>query len=350
MAYDPADLKLPWWLLRLFDRLVAIRLPLPGGWSIGPTRAGALFTGAWCGVWAAALYSGNNLLYLCAALFTVIGGRALIQAVGQLRLALALCTGRKRAPESLATSSASTTVTAGQTRCWQQRTGHRRRDAGWIELCGDYGAGVREAIDCRLLPGEAELRGRIRAARRGLYRLRRWQAATEAPAGLFRIARTLPARMRHELVVLPAALPWQADATAATGAGSSGGEEEFHGLRPYLPGDPITRIHWRKAARSGRWASKQFSAVSTAPRPGARLRVDLRLPPERDPGAFEALLGRARYWMESTPGAEAIILGQQRFPLGTAGERQAALRALAAARPENQPPLPGSGPLLSLAG
>ncbi|MFQ5519112.1 MAG: hypothetical protein ACE5E3_03825 [Mariprofundus sp.] len=85
MAYDPADLKLPPWLLKLLDGLIAWRMPLAPGWLFGMTRAGVMFIAAMLGIWAAAFYSGNNLLYLCAAMMTAMLLAACLQAIQLLK-------------------------------------------------------------------------------------------------------------------------------------------------------------------------------------------------------------------------------------------------------------------------
>ncbi|RMG81653.1 MAG: hypothetical protein D6712_15870, partial [Chloroflexi bacterium] len=72
MAYDPADLRLPPWLLRLFDALVRVRLPVGPKWRLGLTRPGVMYALALFGIWAAAFYSGNNLLYLCGSVLLAI--------------------------------------------------------------------------------------------------------------------------------------------------------------------------------------------------------------------------------------------------------------------------------------
>mgnify|MGYP000350639483 CR=1 FL=1 len=85
MAYDPADLKLPHWLLRSLDLLIAISIPLGWSWRLGFTRPGIIFFAALLGIWAAAFYSGNNLLYLCGAMLTAISATALLHARRILR-------------------------------------------------------------------------------------------------------------------------------------------------------------------------------------------------------------------------------------------------------------------------
>lgn len=83
---------------------------------------------------------------------------------------------------------------------------------------------------------------------------------THFPFGFFRKRLTLHAR--GEMIVFPAlgvlrSAVWDAShgiETAGEGDGHAtraGGDEIFHGLRPYRPGDNPKRIHWRRSARTG---------------------------------------------------------------------------------------------------
>ncbi|MCK6482947.1 MAG: DUF58 domain-containing protein [Phycisphaerae bacterium] len=83
---------------------------------------------------------------------------------------------------------------------------------------------------------------------------------TRFPFGFF--LKRLTLSMRGETIVFPALgvlrrAVWDASRgieTSGEGDGHAtrpGGDEVFHGLRPYRPGDNPKRIHWRRSARTG---------------------------------------------------------------------------------------------------
>lgn len=134
--------------------------------------------------------------------------------------------------------------------------GYRR----WSALV-DYLRGVRtEAASIPTLPpgGRAEVTVTLHPERRGYVELAGLQLMRPDPLGLVYAIRSLeqPAR----LLVLPPVHPmpqlylsgqphYQVEGSQA--ARRSGGDEEFVGLRPFRPGDPVNRIHWRSMAKLG---------------------------------------------------------------------------------------------------
>jgi uncharacterized protein (DUF58 family) len=104
----------------------------------------------------------------------------------------------------------------------------------------------------------------LRAERRGYVRLDRFVLATRHPLGLF----------RAWAVVHPGytAIAWPRPAergrpppgveTDTGGAQDSAkGEEDFTGLRPYQPGDPLRRIAWKAYARGQGLHTKQYGGT-----------------------------------------------------------------------------------------
>lgn len=61
----------------------------------------------------------------------------------------------------------------------------------------------------------------------------------------------------------------------AEGASRPAGEDDFHALRDYLPGDAPSRIHWPSLARGGALQTKQFGSDATTH--GPRLLDEQRL-------------------------------------------------------------------------
>ncbi len=326
MAYDPADLRLPPLLLRLLDAIVRVRLPVWRGWRLGVTRPGALFVAALAGVWAAALYSGNNLLYLCGAMLLML-------AVAGLAVAARLLTDMPYlAPVMPALGEAGTPSVVG---C---RLSHAFPFAACVEV--RWCDGVHALLRCT--PEGSRLQAHAPAMPRGLYDLNAQELVTEAPLGLWRLMRRRNDAWQR--AVLPAPVAWS-DAAAYAGAQSSRPfreGDEWRDLRAYVRGDPPARIHWRKAVM-GEWAVKRFSDGQAAAQT-AILRVDLRGVPG---DAFERLLGRVCFWMRSRE-AGRLVLGSREFDLADAAERRAAFCALAAARPESAPPAGHGGLLLAL--
>jgi len=324
VAYDPADLKLPHWLLRSLDALVAIHIPLGFGWRIGFTRPGSIFFAALLGVWAAAFYSGNNLLYLCGAMMTAMTAAAIAQAARLL----------KRFPDlgPLLSLLQANSVTVLRKYTELQEPASAVVGIEWH--CVD---------ECFSLRGRCEgdrvrLEGKMKPQSRGVYRCNRLFLSSDAPLGLFVLA--LVRRGNGEIVVMPEPAAWQPDGhngNTLSGQQLNGGDEWLD-LRGYVPGDSLSRVHWRKASGDIReWKVKRFASEMERSR---LLRVDLRMPAGVSAAAFERVLGRAWFWVLEQGGSGTLILGQDSFDLGNGAQSAALQRAIAAAQPE---PLPASG-------
>ncbi|MDQ6956647.1 MAG: DUF58 domain-containing protein, partial [Mariprofundaceae bacterium] len=123
--------------------------------------------------------------------------------------------------------------------------------------------------------------------------------------------------------------------------------DEYHDLRAYAAGDSPSRIHWRKSTlEPSSWRIKHFSQHTEQPEK-IHLCVDLRLPKHlaNSHAAFEVLLGRAWYWLQShietkkvVPTNIYLILGQQSFDCSKPQGLQAAIHAITSAKPEHLPP------------
>jgi uncharacterized protein (DUF58 family) len=121
----------------------------------------------------------------------------------------------------------------------------------------------------------------------------------------------------------------------ATGAGAAGagagGEEDFAGVRPYQPGDPLRRLAWRQIARldprdGGQLATKHFEG-------GARDEVVLDLASLPAALDLELRLSRMARWVleaESRALPYAFRLDATSFEAASGPAHAAAcLRALA---------------------
>jgi len=327
MAYDPAELKLPRSLLFLFDFLIRIRLPVWPGWHIGTTRAGALFMAAMLGVWAAALYSGNNLLYLCGAILLSLLAGALWIAVRLLNQVPRL------APFMPEFSEAGTTAILHRElplRC----SGAACVDVSW------QGKHPATAV-IRYAPERCFLAGRLPAMARGISGYSAQRLETEAPLGMWRLE--YDRQDAWQWAVLPVPVAWSgAGLELQCGDETHREGDEWRDLRAYVRGDPMSRVHWRKASH-GDWCVKRFGD-SCATAQQKLLRVDLR---GQAGSAFEQLLGKAFFWMRSCPQG-MLMLGCQTFDLSDAAQIGRAMLALAEAVPETVPPAGEGGVLLSM--
>jgi len=338
MAYDPSDLRLPNWLLRLLDWLVRIELSA-GRWRFGMTRPGVMLAGVLVGLWLASFYSGNNLLYLCGAMLTALVFSSIWQAVRLLKSVPGL------------TGSLPAFSVAGEPFIFRESVPGEVPGAALVDISWNAGPAFDAGMQMRL-EEPITIRGMIRAEERGLYRPERMVLETSAPLGLWRLS-----MMREETFewsVLPRPVPWVFDHVGGKRSTRILEGDELRDLRSYVPGDTLSRIHWRKAASDmSNWSVKRFEQHEGG-RQEELLRIDLRLPSGRDAaGQFEQLLGRAWFWIESRryeQGRFRVILGQQYFDPGDTEGWLALVRALADARPEQRPPEGEGGILLSLAG
>jgi uncharacterized protein (DUF58 family) len=210
----------------------------------------------------------------------------------------------------------------------------RPRYAIWVDAAGD--GEPRHAAD--LAAGaDAIVRLAIPTERRGWLAAPRLVLSTRFPLGLFRAWSYWQPDLRALVYPFPEEdAPPLPRATGARSAGaaaapSSGGEDDFAGVRPYQPGDPLRRLAWRQIARlaledGGQLATKHFEG-------GAReeLVLDLAsLPPALD---LELRLSRMARWVleaESRALPYAFHLGTASFEAASGPAHAAAcLRALA---------------------
>ncbi|MDQ6993436.1 MAG: hypothetical protein Q9M31_08160 [Mariprofundus sp.] len=319
MAYDPAELKLPAWLLLLLDRLICVSLPLFPCWKLSFSRPGVVFVAGLIGVWAAALYSGNNLLYLCGAMLLALLWVGLWQGVQLL--------GRVVLPVFPQLQAASVYVMRRQ-----QEGLFSSPCSGMVQLEGLFG---REKLKLNALCyGDTLLwYGRFRIQDRGLYPCRQLQLTTAAPLGLF-FVRCLR-QVTLELVVLPLPIAWFPQFHSPDNHDSKTPGDAWHDLRAYIAGDSPKLIHWRKAqAEPDSWSVKRFTS-SDGIQHHHCLKLDLRLPAGMPLVAFEKLMGQAWFWLKKQSGSKhaQLYIGSQRYDLCHDADYQQAVHALAMAEP-----------------
>jgi uncharacterized protein (DUF58 family) len=118
--------------------------------------------------------------------------------------------------------------------------------------------------------GAKRWRVRTRCTRRGLYRLGPTAILTGDPFGLFQVGRVFDAAA--ELLVYPPTVPLAAFGlpTGDLPGGNLTERRTFYstpnatGIREYLPGDPMNRIHWPMTARAQKLMVKEFELDPTA--------------------------------------------------------------------------------------
>lgn len=109
-----------------------------------------------------------------------------------------------------------------------------------------------------LKPGATQTAvSRVVAVRRGRLVWGPASVSASDPLGLAEVRREFPGRTEVLVHPRPRLLPHDltglSDLAAAGGsdARSTGGQEEFHSLRGYVPGDDLRTVHWASSARRG---------------------------------------------------------------------------------------------------
>jgi len=218
--------------------------------ALRPTRAGWLFFAITLGVGFAALNTGNNLMYLVLSLmlgFLLLSGVLSESSLRGIRV-------RRRLPRELYANSENKIVL--------EISNNQRRVAAFAVVVEDRRATPERditnqprAFALRVGAGETQRRTYgFRPDRRGRIEFKEFRVFTRFPFGLFSKSLTLPAS-QHALI-FPTLEPIRSmqdfgsprDAGERVSAPTGSGADAI-GLRDYLPGDPLRRIHWRASMR-----------------------------------------------------------------------------------------------------
>lgn len=229
------------------DLFAAIRRVLEPPRKLRPTRVGWFFVLGVLAVGAAAVNTGNNLLYFVLAMML---GAIVVSGVLSERNLNGLVVERSAPGDVTAGVPAMLAYVVTARRSWLPILSLRLQDVPLEK-------GSTGAFFVRVDPGQTRRRTYERTfPRRGVHRLDDFEVATTFPFGLFRKSRRLEAP--SELRVRPRV--GEVDAGSLLGGGEDGesrrllrGEGlELFGLRDHAFGDEARRIHWKATARAGR--------------------------------------------------------------------------------------------------
>jgi uncharacterized protein (DUF58 family) len=238
--------------------------------------------------------------------------------------------------------------------------GQRSPSHGWLGTAGprrtrrERGRDRKSVSAARTVPdlgpgAGATLSIRVPTARRGLLTLSDMGVWCEDPFGLvaFRVTVAPPAHV----IVYPAptemahrgrptgARPGARARAATAGATDAMSGDELSGLRPYAPGDRLTRLHWPSMARSGELVVREF----VEPRAGSlSLLVDLRPAAHSGDSIEKTIAGAAGFGLRALDRGLTVELctstGDRVMIAPNASGRQTMLRALALLGPGTAPP------------
>jgi uncharacterized protein (DUF58 family) len=311
--------------------LVPRRFRLPRRLRV--TFAGKAFLLITLGVGAAAINTGNNLLYLALSMnLSLIIVSGFLSEWSLRRVSLTA----RAASEAFAGQEAFLAVTCSA-------SGKRFPSISLSARLRLDGETVTVRFPDISPEGAATRVVRFRPARRGRVETAAGTLSTLFPFSLFEKSTDLD--LAADLLVYPRPLPPD---SRDGGIHRSGGPESPwragrsgafpRGTREHLPADPVRDIHWKASARMGRWMIKEREAESSRA-------VDLRVPVPCPAEEFEARLSEAC--------GTVIDLDRRRVPFRLwigdrlcadardAGGRSAALAALATARGDSGPDAPG---------
>lgn len=229
------------------DFFAAIRRVLEPPRKLRPTRVGWFFVFGVLAIGAAAVNTGNNLLYFVLAMTL---GAIVVSGILSERNLNGLVVERSAPGDVTAGVPAMLAYVVTARRSWLPILSLRLQDLPLEK-------GSNGACFVRVDPGQTRRRTYERTfSQRGVHRLGDFEVSTTFPFGLFRKSRRLEAP--SELRVRPRVT--EIDAGSLLGGGEDGesrrllrGEGlELFGLRDHAFGDEARRIHWKATARAGR--------------------------------------------------------------------------------------------------
>jgi len=320
---EPAPRRRPWWRLRI--------TPLRSPRRLRIVREGWIFIILTLGVGAAAINTGNNLLFLVLGLLL---GLIIVSGVMSELTLRDLDVARKLPARCHANTPTLVEVTL--------RNRKRRLPSYSIEL-EDRIAEFSTDKRCYFLKVGPE--GKQTAAygtsfpARGPMHFEGYRVATRYPFGLFEKWREV--ELEEQLLVYPALVEdpphlerlWKAR-EGESSRRRPGLGEELHGLRDHQVDDDVRAIHWRTSARHGRLIVRENEQEATA---RLLIYVDnapVEEPPtgQSDPGVERAISLAATLVVERTARGQAVEVsarGERGPRVDQSGGPLSALRFLA---------------------
>ena len=238
--------------------LATIRSVLFPGWAFNRkvryTRAGYVYMGLLFLVAAAAFNTGNNMLYLVLGVMLaslIVSFLISEYIISRLHL--------ERTPPALVVEG----ITFGVS--YRLKNEKRVLPSFGLRVSEKVGSGELMAMAVFVgAGGEAEMRGRGIAERRGRLAFSDCMLSTLAPFGWFEKFKRVP--LSGEIIALPRTDPSRVDRELIASLGNErprskpGRGDELFGFRDYQRGDPIKEIHWKTTARSGRMMVREREA------------------------------------------------------------------------------------------
>jgi uncharacterized protein (DUF58 family) len=301
------------------DRARIERVSAGGQASIGgrriyilPTRYGLIFAALLMLMLLGAVNYANNPAHLLTFLLGALGANAIYQTWRNLHGLRVTCLGAEP-------------VYAGQSAQFRidcDGAGHERP-----ALQFHFADADPLVVDVPPTNGVEALSIALPARGRGCYPVGRLTISTRYPLGLFRAWCYVDCQ--RELLVYPRpGDSWQPPGDTgdtATGDTDGSGNEDFVGLRNYVPGDAPSRIDWKSLARDRGLNTRIFSGQSAAP-----IWLDLVDAPGGDDETRLSSLARAVLDAEATQRRYGLRLPGYETPPGLGYEHQArCLRQLA---------------------
>jgi uncharacterized protein (DUF58 family) len=169
---------------------------------------------------------------------------------------------------------------------------------------------------------------RLPATKRGVSELPQFELVTRYPFGWFRAWTYVQSPLSIYAAPMPLGtqLPPSAAAGAGDATGASAGDEDWAGLRDYVPGMPLKHMAWKTLARGGEAAVRHYTSAAAAPE-----WLDWALLAAIDP---ERRLSQLCRWVLDADAAGRAyglrLPGVAVAPALGAAHRRACLRALAA--------------------